>query len=55
MRLVRSEAEEVGGSDDKAQGEQGYGYFADEAHSEGAQALLAHLFEVGAQTNAGEC
>ena len=42
------------GPDDQSQGEGGYDNFADKAHDEGTQALLAHFTEVGAQANSGK-
>src|SRR6516164_3703445 len=42
------------GADDQSQGEGRYDNFADKAHDEGTQALLAHFTEVGAQANSGK-
>ncbi len=46
--------EEFVGADYQEQGEGGYGDFTDEADGEGAEALLAHFAEVGAEAYAGE-
>ncbi len=51
---MRLEAEETASSDDQDEGEGGYGDFADEAYGEGAESLLAHVAEIGAQADTGE-
>src|SRR5262249_23420710 len=48
------QVEEAVGADDEQQGEGGDGDFAEEADDEGAQALLAHFTEVGAQADTGK-
>src|SRR5262249_48207319 len=48
------QVEEAVGADDEQQSEGGDSDLADEADDEGAQALLAHFTEVGAQADTGK-
>ena len=48
------QVEETVGCNYKEEGEEGYGYFADGAYGEGAEALFAHFAEIGAEADAGE-
>jgi hypothetical protein len=45
---------DVVGSEDKEQGDGGYGYFAYGSYDEGAGSLLEEVFEVGEEAYSGE-